>query len=197
MLSIVPVLAGTVRLLRLAAGASTPENARFLAAPVPIALHIACAMVFCIAGAFQLAVGLRRRFPGLHRASGRVVVLCGFVVAFSGLWMNQFYPAIRFDGTSLYFVRLLAGAAMAICLGLGVQAIRTRDIPCHRRWMLRAYALALGAGTQVFTHIPWFLFPSIQGELARTLCMSAGWVINLAVAEWLIRAKPTARDQAS
>lgn len=52
--------------------------------------------------------------------------------------------------------------------------------------MMRSYALGLGAGTQVFTHIPWLLFPSIQGELARTLCMAAGWGINLAVAEWLI-----------
>ncbi len=52
--------------------------------------------------------------------------------------------------------------------------------------MMRGYALGLGAGTQVFTHLPMFLIPSLQGELARTLCMGAGWVINLAVAEWLI-----------
>lgn len=190
MLSIVPVLAGAARLLQLGAGAPAgPENARFLAAPAPIALHIVCAMVFCLVGAFQFAPSLRCRYPRLHRASGRVLVACGLVVAFSGLWMNQFYPAIRFDGRSLYIVRLLAGSAMAISLGLGVRAIRTRDLARHRDWMLRGYALALGAGTQVFTHIPWFLFPAIQGELARTLCMSAGWVINLAVAEWLIRGK--------
>ena len=52
--------------------------------------------------------------------------------------------------------------------------------------MMRGYALGLGAGTQVFTHLPWFLFPTIQGELARTLFMGAGWVINLAVAERFI-----------
>jgi hypothetical protein len=55
--------------------------------------------------------------------------------------------------------------------------------------MVRAYALGLGAGTQVFTHIPWFVFPSIQGEMARTLCMAAGWLINVAVAEWLTRSR--------
>ena len=54
---------------------------------------------------------------------------------------------------------------------------------------IAAQILAQGsrrAGTQAFTHLPWFLFPSIQGELARTLFMGAGWAINLAVAEWII-----------
>ncbi len=82
---------------------------------------------------------------------------------------------------------------MALCLSLGLAAVLRRDIARHRAWMMRGYALGLGAGTQVLTHLPWFLFPSIQGELARTLFMAAGWGINLAVAEWLIareRARP-------
>ena len=49
--------------------------------------------------------------------------------------------------------------------------------------MMRGYALGLGAGTQALTHLPWCLFPAIQGELSRALCMAAGWAINLAVAE--------------
>jgi hypothetical protein len=61
--------------------------------------------------------------------------------------------------------------------------------------MIRAYALGLGAGTQAFTHLPWFLIPSIQGELARTLCMAAGWAINLAIAEWMIWREPGGRRQ--
>jgi hypothetical protein len=39
----------------------------------------------------------------------------------------------------------------------------------------------------VFTHIPWFAFPAMQGELLRAVLMAAGWAINLAVAEFLIR----------
>jgi hypothetical protein len=75
---------------------------------------------------------------------------------------------------------------MILFICLGVAAIIRRDIPNHRAWMMRSYALGLGAGTQVLTHLPWFLFPSIQGELARTLLMLAGWVINLAVVEWIL-----------
>jgi uncharacterized membrane protein YozB (DUF420 family) len=75
---------------------------------------------------------------------------------------------------------------MVLFICFGIAAIKRRDIPSHRAWMMRSYALGLGAGTQVLTHLPWFLFPSIQGELARTLLMLAGWVINLAIAEWTL-----------
>ena len=108
--------------------------------------------------------------------------------------MTQFYPTggeppASFDGPILYGIRLLVGLAMALFICLGFVAVRRRDIQQHRAWMMRAYALGLGAGTQVLTHLPWFLFPSIQGELARTLFMGAGWAINVAVAEWLISCK--------
>ena len=40
---------------------------------------------------------------------------------------------------------------MAAAIVLGFTAIRRRDIAAHRAWMIRAYALGLGAGTQAFT----------------------------------------------
>lgn len=191
-LGFVPIVAGTLRMIELSGGAEiTSDNARFFAAPVPVILHIVCSIVYCGLGAFQFAPGLRSRRPGLHRTSGRILIPCGLVVALSGLWMTQFYPLANdspaiYDGPFVYAIRLLAGSAMVLSLCLGVAAICRRDIQNHRDWMMRGYALGLGAGTQVITHLPWFLFPSIQGELARTLFMAAGWIINLAVAEWLI-----------
>ncbi len=191
-LSFIPMVAGTFRVLGLGSGAEiTAENARFFAAPLPVVLHIVSTVIYCVLGAFQFSPSFRRRKPNWHRAAGRILIPCGLVVAFSGLWMTQFYPPanyppVNFDGPFLYAIRLLVGSAMALFLCLGFAAIRKRDIPDHRAWMMRGYALGLGAGTQVFTHLPMFLFPSLQGELARTLCMGAGWSINLAVAEWLI-----------
>lgn len=74
-------------------------------------------------------------------------------------------------------------------LYLGVYAVQSGDLYAHRVWMMRSFALSLGAGSQVFTHIPWFLFPSIRGEIARVIFMSLGWLINIVVAEWLISRK--------
>ena len=194
-LGFIPIAAGTFKLVQLGAGAEiTPDNARFFAAPLPVVLHIVSSVIYCVLGAFQFAPGFRRRRPDWHRAAGRMLVPCGLVAALSALWMTQFYPAANlagplpadFDGPFLYGIRLLAGSAMALFLCLGVAAVMRGDIPHHRAWMMRGYALGLGAGTQVFTHLPWFLFPSIHGELARTLFMGAGWATNLAVAELLI-----------
>jgi uncharacterized membrane protein len=185
-LSVVPMLAGIARVVELGSGSAiTAENARFFAAPVPVVLHIFSSLAYSVLGAFQFSPGLRRQGARWHRISGRLLVPIGLLAAFSGLWMTQFYPwAIEnHDGFALYVIRLVVGFAMAASLWMGLAAIFLRDIGRHRRWMVRAYALGLGAGTQVFTHIPWFAFPEIRGELARELCMGAGWAINLAVAE--------------
>jgi hypothetical protein len=79
---------------------------------------------------------------------------------------------------------------MVVSIVLGVAAIRRRDIVRHGAWMLRGYAIGLGAGTQFLTHLPWILLLGMPGELPRALLMGAGWVINLAVAEWIIRRRP-------
>ena len=52
--------------------------------------------------------------------------------------------------------------------------------------MMRGYAIGLGAGTQAFTEgVGGALFGS--GDLRGDVAKGAGWVINLAVAEWVIR----------
>ncbi len=190
-LSFVPVAAGTFRLAQLGGGAEiTPDNTRFFTAPLPVVLHIISVSLYCVLGAFQFAPGFRRRKPNWHRFAGRILVPSGLIAALSGLWMTLFYPPVDGDGPILYGIRLLVGSAMVLFICLGFAAIRRRDIPRHLAWMMRCYALGLGAGTQALTHLPWFLFPAIQGELTRALLMGAGWAINLAAAEWIIRRRP-------
>jgi len=84
-------------------------------------------------------------------------------------------------------------SAMAASLLLGATAIRRRDIAAHRAWMVRAYAIGLAAGTQVFTEgIGGAVFGT--GVLAGDLAKGAAWAINLAVAEWAIRRPAGARS---
>ena len=50
-LSLVPAIAGTVRLTQLGGGAeSTPENVRFFASPLPVLLHIPAAIPLAARG---------------------------------------------------------------------------------------------------------------------------------------------------
>ena len=191
-LSIVPVAAGAARLVELGSGAAiTPANARFFASPLPVVIHIISVSLYAVLGAFQFSTSFRRQRPGWHRAAGRLLVLCGLAAALSGLWMTLFYPWPAGDGLLLYGLRIVFGSAMLLSIMLGTLAIRCRQISRHKQWMIRAYAIGMGAGTQVLTHLPWMLFLGLPDELTRALLMAAGWLINLAVAEWLIRRRPT------
>ena len=185
-LVLVPAIAGSLRLVELAGGPHVmPANPRITASPLPVVIHIVCAVLYAVLGAFQFSAGFRRRRPRWHRASGRVVVGLGLGVAFSALWMTQFYPRQTGTGELAYVFRLAFGSGMAASIILGFTAIRRGDVARHRAWMTRAYALALGAGTQVFTlGIGNALFGT--SELTTDLSLGAGWAINLAVAEYVI-----------
>jgi uncharacterized membrane protein len=195
-LSLVPAIAGTVRLAELASAAPiTAANARFIAAPLPVMIHIPAVIIYSILGAFQFSSGFRRRHRSWHRAAGKILIPCGLLAALSGLWMAHFYPWPAGDGELVYVERLVFGSAMVASIVLAVDAIRRRAFVSHGEWMIRAYAIGMGAGTQVLTHLPWFLLVDGKpGEGPRAVMMGAGWVINVAVAEWIIRRGRRARS---
>lgn len=187
-LSIIPVAAGVVRLVSLATGVPvTLANARFFAHPLPVQLHIVGASLFLVLGALQFWPGFARRFPRWHRMAGRMLAPADILAGLSGLWMNQFYPYGPNDGLLLYAFRLFFGAGMVLAMVLGVAAILRHDVARHSAWMMRAYAIGLSAGTQAVTQLPWILLVGPPGEVPRALLMGAAWVLNVAVAEWLIR----------
>lgn len=190
LLTLIPAVAGTARLAELASGAEvTAANARFFAMPLPVVMHILTVVPYGILGAFQFSPSFRRRRRAWHRAAGRVLVVAGLVAALTGLWMARFYPWPPGDGQALYALRLVFGSGMLLSLVLALVAIRRRDFASHGAWMIRAYAIGLGAGTQVLTHLPWFLMAGTRtpDETARAVMMGAGWVLNLLAAEWIIR----------
>jgi hypothetical protein len=159
-------------------------------------MHILSVSVYALLGAFQFVPSLRRRRHSWHRMAGRLLIPCGLTAALSGLWMTLFYPWPADDGVILYGLRLLFGSAMLLSILLGVAAIRRRDFLQHGDWMLRGYAIGMGAGTQVLTGLLGALLFGIPGEFPRAMLMGATWVINLAVAEWIIRRRPLQRRSA-
>ncbi len=183
----IPLVAGALRLLQLAGGPSVmPTDDRFAGFPVALVAHIVGAAVFVLAGALQLATRFRRRHLTWHRRAGRVVAAAGLVVAASALWLTLFYAPQPGTGELLFVLRVAFASAMVGCLVLGFAAIRRRDIAGHRAWMIRAYAIGAAAGTQVFTESIGDAV-HLTGVLGGDLAKGAGWVINLAVAEWIIR----------
>ena len=91
-----------------------------------------------------------------------------------------------------HLFRLAFSTAMVASIVLGFAAIRRREIARRRAWMIRAYAIALAAGTQAFTvGVGGALLG--DGVLAHDPSIASAWLINLAVAGWAVRRRPGPR----
>jgi uncharacterized membrane protein len=187
-----PVLIGLASLLALADGqpgaiARAQDLHRWASYPLALTAHILGGSAMLMLGLVQISPGLRRRFPAWHRRAGALVIAGGIAFALSGLWMNA---TLQAPGNSRLYDTAQDAAAVALLglLGLGVSAIRRRDIAGHRAWMLRAYALGMGAATQTALLFPLFLATGKPpaGPLADLVLIGA-WPLNLAIAEIALR----------
>ncbi len=111
--------------------------------------------------------------------------------ALSGMWMGVFYTRPLFDMSA----RLVFGGLMVTFILLGLRAVLRRDFTSHRAWMIRGYAVGIGAGTQVFTALVWLLVTggATPDPNTTVLLLIAGWVINLTIAEIAIRRSAVSR----
>ncbi|KAB7744194.1 DUF2306 domain-containing protein [Nostocoides sp. F2B08] len=193
LLSAIPLLAGALRLMELAGGPEVrPADPRFGEVPVALIVHIVGSALFALVGVLQFLPRFRRSHRRWHRRAGRALMVTGLAVGGSALWLTVFYEAQPGTGALLYAFRLVFGTAMLVSLVLGFVAIRRGEVHSHRTWVIRAYAIGLGAGTQVFTEgFAEALFG--EGVLVGDVAKGAGWVVNLAVAEWAIRRRSDPR----
>ena len=65
-----------------------------------------------------------------------------------------------------------------------------------RSWMIRAYAIGMGAATISFIMLPIYLITGapLKGY-AADLMFVLSWVINLSIAEWVIRRAAVRKPQ--
>jgi hypothetical protein len=152
---------------------------------------VVCATLYSLLGAFQFSKAFRLRWPLFHRRAGRVLAVCGLLAGVTGLWMTAFYSiSTTLQGPILRGVRLMVASAMITSIIIAWSSILRRDVPRHEAFMIRAYALAQGAGTQALVLGPWMLITGRQEVgLTRDLLMTLSWAINLGVAELLIRGR--------
>lgn len=154
--------------------------------PLSLTAHILGGMAMLTLGLLQITPAIRHRFPRWHRWAGRALVAWGTGIALTSLVMNASAKAMP-DSLAHNLAQNLAAVGLIVCLAAGVIAIRRRSIARHRVWMVRAYALAFGAATQTLLLFPVFLLSGVPtGPVADTVFVGA-WVINLIVAEAVLR----------
>ncbi|WP_277212856.1 DUF2306 domain-containing protein [Isoptericola croceus] len=182
-LAAVPAAASAWRLGDL--GEATVDNARFVADPAPIVVHVVAATLYAVVGAFQFSLRVRRDHHAWHRAAGVALVPAGALAAGSGIWMTATYDMPPGHDGALSVIRYVVGAAMLAQLTLAVIALARHRYAQHGAWMTRAYALGMGAGTQVLTAGPTINLDD-PPSWVHPFAMGLGWGINAAVAEWVI-----------
>ncbi len=189
-----PVLIGGFVLASMATGSlngvSDPADiVRRASYPLAMVLHVVGGSAMVILGLTQFSATLRRRLPRLHRWLGRALLALGAGVALSALWMNASPLALPESQLHNGAQNIMAAAFLAVA-ALGLAAARARDFAAHRAWMLRAYAISMGAGTQTLMLFPVFvIYGKVEG-LAADLAFISAWALNLAVAEALISRPP-------
>lgn len=154
--------------------------------------HIVGGAVALVAGPLQFWRGLRTRLPRLHRWTGRVYLAGVGVGGLAGLVIAPSSPA--------GYVGLFGFGTLAVLWLLtawrAYRAIRRGDVPSHRAWMIRNYALTYAAVTLrlwlpllLLTPLvlgqPWGFDTAFADAYAAVPFLS--WLPNLVVAERLIR----------
>jgi uncharacterized membrane protein len=151
LLTALAILSSVVRLIVLA---TTPvsdvagfelEDQRYFQNSITTGLHILPGLLFLLIGITQFMPAVRRAAPRVHRWMGRVGLVCGLVSAAMLYWLAFSLPAlggwVTIVGTYV-FATLMILALVAAWL-----AIRRREVPRHRAFMIRAYAIGSAVAT--------------------------------------------------
>lgn len=149
-------------------------------------IHVYASMWVLLAGFSQFSKALLRNRPRLHRALGysyviNVLLITGPAGLLMGFYANGGISSrIAFVSLALLWIFF---TAMAL-----VKA-RQKDFTAHRRYMIRSYALTLSA----LTLRAWKYAITNTAELppmdVYRVVAWLGWVVNLVVAEWIIRTR--------
>ena len=187
--------------------------------PEWLLLHIACGVAAIVAGPFQFVASLRASHPAVHRATGYVYLTAVLLGGCAGLRLSpdtaQFVAEALSDSTAFELIGMAptalgyapnttydpsqfplvvpAFAALSIAWivtsAAALARARQRRFADHRAWMTRSYSLTFAAVTVRLMGVP-LLVVTRDPVIAITLTFWS-WILNLMVAEWLVRRAPT------
>ncbi len=153
-------------------------------------IHIIGGLLCLFAALPQFSKFLLRRFPAVHRVSGRVYGMSVlFLVCPTGFHL-ALYAKGGFFG-KLGFLTLSVAAFHTTLAGWRTVLPRHRDMTAHRAWMTRSFALAASAITFRIYHMLGYL-GGIEADTNYVACLWLSIAGNLAVAEIILHRKQAA-----
>lgn len=184
--TLLTILLALVQVVQIPLDALPEDSQRLNATPVWHFLHVLGGAIFGILGPIQFGRALMPRYGLLHRIAGRVFVAAGAAISLSSLGLLWRFPDAY--SVAISSGRLLFGIGLGVALTLAMQAIHARDFTRHRNWMIRAYAIGIGATAVSMVFFPIYL---ITGEPPKGLVADAAflgaWTGCVVLAEVLVR----------
>lgn len=144
-------------------------------------LHIVFGTVAMVASNFQVWPWLRRRYPAVHRWTGRVYVPSVIIGGGCGLIILKFAPVVGQTGA---FMSTTLWIATTI---VGYWAARTGRWRLHRRFMLYSFALVMNnvwglTAAKIIIEGGINIDFTYLGEGARWV----GWIVDLMLVQWFL-----------
>ena len=184
--SIATIAFALAQAIQIPMGTLPEENARISTVPFSHFAHALGGVLFGIIGPIQFGRVLAKKYGRLHRIMGRIFVIAGAFLALSSISLLWQFP----DSGSFLVSRgrLVFAVALAISLFFAVKSARLRKFKIHRDWMIRAYAVGIGATAVSNVFIPIFV---ITGEppigTVADMIFIGSWFLVVVFAECLVR----------
>jgi uncharacterized membrane protein len=150
--------------------------------------HVVGGGIFLALAPFQFVRRVRKRWPALHRWSGRFLLVLGSIAAVTGVYFGVFIP---YGGDPERPIVAAVGAIFLVAATRAFLAARRRDFDRHREWIIRAFAAGIGISAVRVIAVPIDLLLTPRGFSQKEIfpiVIAAGWFVTLAAAEWWLRA---------
>ncbi len=176
---------GAVQVVQIPLGALPEDSQRLGAAPIWHFIHVLGGSAFGILGPIQFSRALKPKYGLMHRFLGRMFVAAGAMLSLSSLGLLWHFPDAYSPAVNAG--RLLFGIALGVALVFAMYAICKQEFFRHRNWMVRAYAIGIGATVVSMVFFPIYI---LTGEppkgLAADILFLGSWLGCVLFAEGLV-----------
>ncbi|TVP85329.1 MAG: DUF2306 domain-containing protein [Thioalkalivibrio sp.] len=164
-----------------------PFSERYRTRPLLTLFHTIPGLLFAILGPIQFMGPVRRRFPVLHRISGRIFVVIGITCGIAAFIMTLRFPIW---GMTANLVTSSAFALfMVFAFVTAFRHVKARRFAQHREWMIRGFAAGMSvAFFRVMLSDVLPLMGIANFDIRWNITASISFPITVGIAELWIRA---------
>ena len=184
--TLLTIILALVQVVQIPLDALPEDSQRLSATPIWHFMHVLGGATFGILGPIQFGRVLAHKYGLMHRIMGRVFVAAGAMISLSSLNLLWHFPdtySVAMSGG-----RLLFGIALGVALAIAMQAIYKRDFTRHRNWMIRAYAIGIGATAVSMVFFPIYVMTGAPPiGLVADIAFLGAWIACIVFAEALVR----------